>query len=391
MNGYMELQRACATAHKDVKTTESKPLFHFKKQLQFLYGYVLGFLMALITLLCYERFLLQAAQVRQHSTATENWQAGYTNAMRELKSDANLLHQRLEDEVRVLCMVLTTPAQHQARAAHVKATWGKRCTRLVFLSSETDVDLGAISVVSKTHDTYDLLWYKIRQGLRHVYVRYYGDYDWYLKADDDTYVIMENLRYSLYPYQSDMPLVFGYELLQQNVTYMSGGAGYVLSKEALYRAVNFGFLNETLCPPANYALPEDYSMSICLQNVGVLPVDGRLMLPGDQKQKMFPLQLFDFMNANETLTNGDWIERLTPYELDWGLDCCSNFSISFHYANPAVMYLYEFLIYHLRTAGVSHPNAMLPDKIDNSEFLSKFFSENNESTPRIPVKWVDVA
>ncbi|CAD6996687.1 unnamed protein product [Ceratitis capitata] len=308
MNGYMELQRACATAHKDAKTTESKPLFHFKKQLQFLYGYVLGFLMALVTLLCYERFLLQAAQVRQHSTATENWQAGYTNAMRELKSDANSLHQRLEDEVRVLCMVLTTHAQHQARAAHVKATWGKRCTRLVFLSSETDVDLGAISVVSKAHDTYDLLWYKIRQGLRHVYVRYYGDYDWYLKADDDTYVIMENLRYSLYPYQSDMPLVFGYELLQQNVcfgvfyTYMSAALVTFLSKEALYRAVNFVSLTKRLSA-CQLCVPEDYSMSICLQNVGVLPWMDGSCCPAIRSKRCFRCNCSILMNANETLTN----------------------------------------------------------------------------------------
>lgn len=98
---------------------------------------------------------------------------------------------------------------------------------------------------------------------------------------------------------------------------MSGGAGYVLSKEALSRVVTMGFNNETLCPSANYTLPEDYSMGICLQNVGALPVDGRFIQSGDNKQTFFPLQLIDFINGNETLSSSDWIERMTPYTIDW--------------------------------------------------------------------------
>ncbi|XP_011189310.2 glycoprotein-N-acetylgalactosamine 3-beta-galactosyltransferase 1 [Zeugodacus cucurbitae] len=389
MNRLMEQQRACATVNKDAKSTE-KPLLPFKKQLQFLYGYVLGFLMALITLLCYDRFLLQSAQLRQHSTATENWQTGYESALQQLRSEESSLQQQLAAEVRVLCMVLTTPTLHETRAAHVKATWGKRCTRLVFLSSEADEELGAVAVVNSTADTYDMLWHKVRQGFSYVYDEYYADYDWFLKADDDTYIIMENLRYSLYAYDPEVPVFFGYELLQQNVTYMSGGAGYVLSREALSRVVRTGFNNDTLCPPANYALPEDYSMSICLQNVGALPVDGRFIQSGVNKQTFFPLQLIDFMNSNYTLSNIDWIERLTPYTVDWGLNCCSNYTISIHYMDPTIMYLYEFFIYHLRTVGLPQQPEILPDKINSTELWNRFSSDQNATDGRFPLKWVDV-
>lgn len=59
----------------------------------------------------------------------------------------------------------------------------------------------------------------------------------YLK-DIFRYVIVENLRYMLFPHKPSEPIYYGCRFkpyVKQG--YMSGGAGYVLSKEAVKRFI----------------------------------------------------------------------------------------------------------------------------------------------------------
>ncbi|XP_017482249.1 PREDICTED: glycoprotein-N-acetylgalactosamine 3-beta-galactosyltransferase 1-like [Rhagoletis zephyria] len=120
------------------------------------------------------------------------------------------LAERLANKVRILCWVMTTPANHKTKALHVRRTWGRRCNRLLFVTSQPDEELGETLVITEVEDTYGKIWGKTRLAFEQIYHKYGDDMDWFYKADDDTYAFIENMRYLLYPYSTEMPIYFGY-------------------------------------------------------------------------------------------------------------------------------------------------------------------------------------
>ena len=88
------------------------------------------------------------------------------------------------DKVRVLCWVMTNPDNHKTKAIYVKNTWGKRCNKLLFMSSETDLELGAVAL--PVDEGRDNLWDKTKSAFQYVYRNHFDDADWFLKADDDS-------------------------------------------------------------------------------------------------------------------------------------------------------------------------------------------------------------
>lgn len=93
------------------------------------------------------------------------------------------LSQMLFEEVKILCMVMTHPANHQKKAAHILETWGKRCNKLIFMSSQEDIKLGAVALPFA--DSRSLLWNKTKAAFQYAYDKHINDFDWFLKADDD--------------------------------------------------------------------------------------------------------------------------------------------------------------------------------------------------------------
>ena len=152
------------------------------------------------------------------------------------------------------------------KATAVKNTWAKRCDKHVFFSSFANDSFPTIGLgvpEGRNH-----LIGKSVQAFRYCYDNYGTDYDWFLKADDDTYVIVENLRFFLAHNNPDDMIYFGHKfkvLVRQG--YFSGGAGYVISRKALEVLVTRGLSNPFLC--RQDGSDEDVEIGRCMERLGV--------------------------------------------------------------------------------------------------------------------------
>jgi hypothetical protein len=90
----------------------------------------------------------------------------------------------LFNEVRILCYVFTHESNHKSKVVHVRATWGKRCNKLLFMSTKEDPEIPGI-VVLPIENGRSHLWYKARHALKYVHDHHINDADWFLRADDD--------------------------------------------------------------------------------------------------------------------------------------------------------------------------------------------------------------
>ena len=143
--------------------------------------------------------------------------------------------QKRLQNVRLLCWIQTAAQFHDSRTIHIQATWSKRCDKHFFVSDRNDSRLPIFYVDVPTGRQY--LSKKHGLAWDHVYEKYLNDFDWFYKGDDDTYVIVENLRQFLASKNASNPVYFGhhFKTLVKPSGYFSGGSGYVISQEALRR------------------------------------------------------------------------------------------------------------------------------------------------------------
>ncbi|XP_037779931.1 glycoprotein-N-acetylgalactosamine 3-beta-galactosyltransferase 1-like [Penaeus monodon] len=277
-----------------------------------------------------------------------------TEDSQDLEAAIQLLKERREakalyEEVRVLCWVPVAPRSHNTTAVHVKATWGRRCNKLLFISTKDDASISAVNVGSE--EGFRALWNKTRSALLYLYSHFLSDYEWFLKADDNTYVVLENLRYLLRAYDTNDPVYFGHHYKTKG-GYNSGGAGYVLGREALRRFVEKALHKKAIC--GTRRIGEDFQLGRCLRAVGVAIVDTR-----DHRQQ----GRFFQQHVRQILQNPDIHSRIVYYPIkkDGNPDsCCSDTVISFHQMSVADLYMLDYLIYKVRVFGYVPP---LPLKV----------------------------
>ena len=156
-------------------------------------------------------------QIRVYNrTATNSTDAATTttaNINREDDTDNKPTSLRLPPKI--LCFIMSHSGYHDTRIKAVWETWGKRCDKLVVTSDKADPTIGAIEI-KDSPSTYLGLWHKLNSSMQYIYETYrHHDYEWIMKADDDTYMIVENLKAYLsspevqMQHQQGEPLIYG--------------------------------------------------------------------------------------------------------------------------------------------------------------------------------------
>ncbi|XP_035169474.1 glycoprotein-N-acetylgalactosamine 3-beta-galactosyltransferase 1-B-like, partial [Oxyura jamaicensis] len=176
----------------------------------------------------------------------------------------------LQRRVRILCWVMTAPGSLATKARHVRATWARHCDLALFMSSRPDPDFPAVGL--PVGEGRQQLYWKTIRAFQYVHRHHLGRADWFLKADDDTFVVVANLRWLLAAHSPERPVYFGKRFrpfVRQG--YMSGGAGYVLSREALRRFV--AAFASRACTHSSAV--EDLALGQCMEKLGVEAGDSR--------------------------------------------------------------------------------------------------------------------
>lgn len=189
----------------------------------------------------------------------------------------------------LFCFVETSKKYFNDRVPSMASTWLPRCDngRFFLKTPLVDEKIPFSTVYRNLEDSYYDLFRKTLLSFYYSYTYISKDFDWYLKADDDNYFMIDHLKEYLDTLDASKPLFLGYRMkpfLVINVSrikinyffqeggYNSGGAGYLLSNAAVRIFVEHLYHDEKRCP---YDWAEDRGIARCLASMGILPSDTR--------------------------------------------------------------------------------------------------------------------
>ncbi|CAH1798726.1 unnamed protein product [Owenia fusiformis] len=244
---------------------------------------------------------------------------------------------------KILCWFLTSPDVLEKKARHVRDTWAKHCDIDLYMSSKEDKTFPTIGL--NVTEGREHLAEKSRLAWTYVYDHYFNTADYFVKADTDTFIVVENLRKMLQNYDPKNAEFFGHMYYingkrTEDKMIMAGGPGIVVSKEALRRLVMLGIKNATgdyKCIPDGGI--EDVKTCTCMYKTGSRPVNSTDD-SGRERFLVWPPHSYILRLLPKWYQNIDGDKGKNQ-----GVDCCSDHPIGFHYIYPQLMHTMYYLFY----------------------------------------------
>ena len=252
----------------------------------FLVGFLIGVFLAVLA--HYSRSRAAAARasaesdgpIRPYDFAYELWLAargmesaavdpdvGRYNTSAEAKSEVNEA-EFLKREVHVTCLLFPETIDG---AKAVRDTWGGHCNDLRLYSHKLSNETHGVEKVA-VKSSFALLCtalHKIRDSMS-------KDLQWVLVASDNTFVLVENLRYFVAPMNPSQSHYLGHAMTFWAQVYNWGDAGYVISRGAIDRLLDEKFPTAESCGDGGrFWKNGDWHLGRHLATLEIRPVDTR--------------------------------------------------------------------------------------------------------------------
>lgn len=235
--------------------------------------------------------------------------------------------------MKLLCWVVLNEDELNTYVA-INDTWGRHCSKTLFFTSHQNPVKGTINIelgrLDSWSGTHEIIKYIAAKG-------YLDEYDWFVRGEEDTYIIVENLLYYLSVRNATDSLYIGHTYTGWGSTYNSAGSGYVLSKAA-FRKLQTVILKGQ-CRPSSFA--EDVSLGTCLGGIGIGVEDTRDVYGRGRFLMFHPESLL--VKGNLPWTESFWARTKYPSPEVRYLSFNLLFSPNFFFSMPVSHYAFCFL------------------------------------------------
>lgn len=247
----------------------------------------------------------------------------------------------------IICMIMTSDKTINTRGFATWATWAQYCKIAFFscncsrrkklysdfftfnkkVSNPSEVPILYLDI----EESYMKMAQKAIEILKLTKKMFGLENDWFLMADDDTFIFFDNLLKFIKHKNYTDPVVYGFSIVDWIVKdgYPQGGAGILFTKESMRRL--YSKLAMGLC---NYVEGfSDVAIGYCMELANVTIGDST---DSCNRERFHMHSLKRYFGG----PFDNWMLKHSKNSPKNGINCCAEDSISFHYTEPEDMIKY---------------------------------------------------